>query len=199
MHIAFYAAPMKSPHRFLFALSFLVVLATSQASPFRLDYTTTDLGGSYEYDFTLTVDNNDNSYVSGQGWGWFIFGDQMNAPSPIADFVLTSAAPAPWTYLTGSSGYHNGPTFAPVLSYWTPALGDVLTWSGTSATRVQQGGLLFSTLATSPFNPGAAASFAVANDLGNTPASVPDASHSLVLLGIGLASLLGLRRRLGRG
>jgi len=42
------------------------------AAALRLDYRVTDLsGGQYQYDFelVLVLDNADNSWSSGQGWG----------------------------------------------------------------------------------------------------------------------------------
>lgn len=122
----------------------------ASASPMRLDYSVTPAGGGlYNYDFTLTLDNNDNSWAAGQGFGWLIFGDAaFPGPSPLADFTMTSSFPVgPWTYLSGSSGGHNGPTFGFVLDNWVPTgVGDQLTWSGTSSANLGQGELLFSFL-----------------------------------------------------
>ena len=50
------------------------------ATPLRMDYSVSDLGGGiYDYEFALVLDNNDSSWSAGQGWGWIIFGD---APFP---------------------------------------------------------------------------------------------------------------------
>ena len=58
----------------------IAIASTVLATPLRLDYVITDLGGGvYKYDFTFVVDNNDGSYMAGQTWRWFVFGD---APSP---------------------------------------------------------------------------------------------------------------------
>ncbi len=157
-----------------------------QATPLRLDYAVSDLGtGRYEYNFSLVLDNHDGSWASGQGWGWFIFGDTPDsaAGSPLTDFVIDSAdlPVGPWTGLSTSYGGHNGPTFSDVLAKWFPlAVGDALTWSGTSTADLAQGELLFSTLVTYPGGT-VAADFEVANRLGSVPEPPVTA---LLLLGL---------------
>ncbi len=173
----------------------------SFGTPLRLDYETTDIGGGlFEYDFKLELDNNDGSWLSGQGWRWLVFGDALSSLSPLADFVLTSQAPGPWDYLDSSTGQHNGPTFGPVLNYWIPtSIGDFLVWSGTSSANVAQGDLLFSTLA-GTLNRGVAANFEVANRVkfSSVPGSVPDNGSTLALFGAAFLGLIGLRRRFGK-
>jgi hypothetical protein len=104
-----------------------------------------DLGGGlYEYDFSLRVNTNPQTWVPGQGYGGLIFGDvpSANAPSPLADFTMTSSIPGPWTGLGSASGYHNGPSFRPSTDgslnpiLWTPtSTADRLNWTGTSHTN----------------------------------------------------------------
>src|SRR5262249_22447224 len=141
---------------------------TASATPLRLEYCVTALGGGvFEYQFTLTLDNHDNSWAAGQAWRWFIFGDANQSASPLTGWVDsgTTWPVGPWTSFTSSGGGHNGPTFNYVLDYWTPpAVGAQLTWRGTSTAFLQQGQMLFSTLA-GTLNGGIAADFEVATYL----------------------------------
>lgn len=132
----------------------LPVLASS---PLRLEYLVKDIGGGlFSYDFTLSVDNNDGSYIPGQQWGWIIFGDApFPGPSPLTDWVgdLSNSSPLIASF-SSSGGGNNGPTlylYGPaitgVLNPWTPSgIGDSLIWSGTSTANLSQDELLFSTL-----------------------------------------------------
>lgn len=120
-------------------------------TPLRLDYCVEASGGGvYSYTFTLTLDNHDGSWQAGHGWDWLVFGDASGQSSPLADFVVdpTSFPVGPWTSLTGSGGGHNGPTFNPVTeAYWIPtAVGESLTWRGTSSRFLDEPLMLFSTL-----------------------------------------------------
>jgi len=172
---------------------FAAALVSVSASPLTMEYTTTFSAGLYTYDFKLTVDNNDGSFVAGQGWRWLVFGDVPSGPSPIDDFVLIDPpAPGPWTGVGRTGGGHNGPDMQFVLDYWVPSLGDSILWSGTSATELLQGQLLFSTLA-GTLNGGIAADFQVANHVASF--SVPDAGSSLLFVAMGLTALVALRRR----
>lgn len=79
------------------------------AVPMTMQYQVADLGGGiYQYDFILVVDNNDNSYAAGQGWGWLIFGDQQSASSPLTGWTIgTGQLPVgPWTGMSSSGGGH---------------------------------------------------------------------------------------------
>lgn len=178
------------------AIAFAAVIllaATADAGPLRLDYSVTDLGGGvYDYDFTLVLDNADSSWAPGQGWGWLIFGDSSSS-SPLTGYVadVSDLPVGPWTGMTFSSGGHNGPTFSPVGSYWVPtAVGQSLVWSGTSTANLGAGSLLFTTL----FTTGGASSenFKVAN-----LAPVPEPT-GLLLAGAGALPLLGFGRRTRR-
>jgi hypothetical protein len=105
--------------------------------------------GLYQYTFTLTLDNHDNSWTPGYGIGWIVFGDVPSGQSPINDFIGDPASLpiGPWTGYSSSGGSHNGPNLSPVVEqqppfpniYWIPnAVGDSLTWRGTSAHLVTQ-------------------------------------------------------------
>ncbi len=168
--------------------SVLAVSGVTLATPIRLDYVITDLGGGlFDYEFTLVLDNNNNSWQAGQSWDWLIWGDQQSARTNLTDWVgdESDLPVGPWTEYTSSSGFHNGPTFLdfPDFIGWEPQfIGDSLSWSGTSTAFLDQGELLWSTLLG---NGGAKlATFEVANLI---PA--PATLSLLALAG------LGLRRR----
>ena len=136
------------------------VAPTGGGSPLRLEYSCEDLmNGLYYYEFELIVDNNDGTYVPGQGWGWVIFGDQQQMDSNLTNFMGDQASlPAgPFTQFQGSGGFHNGPTLGPVViddgnggfinNIWTPeGVGDSISWAGWSDAQLGDGELLFSTL-----------------------------------------------------
>jgi hypothetical protein len=135
------------------ALLAAVTGTASATTPLRLDYCVESLGGGlYQYSFTLTLDNNDGSWVAGQGWDWLTFGDGQGQLSALTNWTIAPGTfpLGPWTEMDSSSGGHNGPTFGPVTNaYWVPvSVGDSLSWSGTSTGFVDQPQMLFSTLVT---------------------------------------------------
>ncbi len=117
-------------------------------TPLRMDFTVVEIGdGLYDYRFTLTIDNHDESWEPGQSWGWVVFADAQSADSPLPDFVgdPDDLPIGPWDTYTTSMGYHNGPTLWYVLDEWEPAAeGESLSWSGTSSYYTEE--LIFSTL-----------------------------------------------------
>jgi hypothetical protein len=156
-----------------------------------LQYCVQDLGGGlFQYQFWLTVDNNDGTFQPGQGWRWFIWGDANGSPSPLTNWVGDPASlpVGPWTFYTSSGGGHNGPTFGDVLAYWQPPFqGATLTWRGTSTANLGQGDLLFSTLA-GTLGGGVGANFEVARLLTDCNADfgaccLPDGSCTLANMG----------------
>jgi hypothetical protein len=141
-------------------LSVLAILGSAglaAATPLRMEYCVEDLGGgTFEYTFTLILDNNDGSWQPGQGWRWLIFGDEPGAGSggtgvsPIDGFIgdPTYLPIGPWTGYSTSGGGHNGPTLSSVLEYWIPtAVGETLTWGGTVGVDVPEPDMKFSTIA----------------------------------------------------
>jgi ELWxxDGT repeat protein len=133
-------------------------------SPLRLDYSVSPAGPIFNYEFTLTLDNHDGTYLPGQGWDWLVYGDVPSGLSPINDFVATSPSPYFNWYYGRTSGNHNGPSWTPFHPgrYWIPSnIGDSLSWKGDSATYVPAGSLKFSTLNT--YNGAVAVNFEVAN------------------------------------
>lgn len=185
----------------LFATLALTVLGTSQAlaTPFSLDYILTDLGGSYQYDFVLTLDNNDGSHTAGDSYDWFAIGsgakpDGTNITSPFAEgSSFFTSIPSGWSAGT-ASGFHDGPYLAFGASvstpYWAPNLGDSIAFTGVSATQVNDGELYFAFLSSSPFNQSSNDSF-VANRIDPNVVPLP---AGLPLLA-GALGLLALRKR----
>ncbi len=148
----------------------LLCVVPAPATPLRLEYWVTDVGGgTFQYDFVLSLDNNDLSWKAGQGFNWIVFGD-ADMTSPLTDWLGNEAdlPIGPFIVYGSSTGGHNGPTLIHVDTTgaadegWVPAeVGDSLHWSGTSSANVPQGDLLFSNLA--PVNlPDNRANFAVA-------------------------------------
>jgi hypothetical protein len=172
----------------------------AEATPLRLEYTVQNSGGGlFDYDFRLSVDNNDGSYVAGQGWRWIIFGDADQSPSPLTNWVGDLSQSSPWiSFFSTSSGGHNGPTLSgpgsSVLSYWVPTgVGDFLKWSGTSTADLGQGSLLFSTLA-GTLNSGVPADFNVAYRVQSFDStSVPEPASLLGLLALGVFGTTSLK------
>ena len=166
-------------------------VAIASANVLDLNYSVTPSGGLFDYSFTLSIDPS-YSLNAGDAWSWLIFGDEASATSPIADFSLTSAPPGPFTGgVFSSSGAHNGPTFlfdsSNNIVYWAPtSQSDTLTWTGTSATELTQGQLLYSELLSQ--NSAPTDSFAVATQAVPAPAG-------LIALTIGLAGLALLKSR----
>jgi hypothetical protein len=192
---------MKNFFRTLTAASALALaFATGAAhadSPLNLTYSVSpDAGGLYDYTFKLTLDNHDGSWAAGQSWGWIIFADvTWPTTSPLNDFTLTSPAPAPFGGLSFSFGGHNGPSLifvnGNVGAYTPTAVGDYLTWSGTSATDVAPGDMYFSTLVNRD------GAHAADRQLANlTVSSVPEGSTPAMLAaGLGLLALAARRQR----
>ena len=174
---------MSTCKRFPLLLTLLLLAASwGQATPLRLDYSKSwSASGIVYYTFTLALENSDDSWAPGQGWGWLIFGDSPTlGGSAFNDFTLTGGVfgVGPWTEVTTSSGAHNGPTLGPVTDFWVPNnVGDFITWQGYSTSNVPDGALFFSTFFTQ--GGGVAADFAAANNLfpdelfPNSPGYVP--------------------------
>lgn len=167
----------------------------SAATPLTLIYSVTpDGGGVYTYQFTLTLDNNDGTWASGQNFNWIIFGDVAGpGSSNLTDFAgdPTALPIGPFTDYTSSGGGHNGPTLLDTVGNgWIPtAIGQSLSWDGTSTADLGQGELLWSNLEGS----GTQADF-VAATVAPEPSSIGLAMTGLILLAIGGA----LRQRLPR-
>ena len=123
---------------------------TDPTTPLRMDYSVREVEeGIFDYEFTVTLDNNDGSWQAGQGWGWLIFGDAQEQDSPLTNFVgdLNDLPIGPWDGYGTSFGHHNGPTLQYVLDYWVPTrVGEMLTWSGTSNADLRRDGLTWSCL-----------------------------------------------------
>ena len=186
---------MKIKHILLGALLFISMgMGTAQATidpfadPLRLDYIVTSIGDNrYNYNFTLTLTNEDNSWSSGQGWGQIRFGNTPHFQQfPLTDFVgdTSSLSGTPFTHFSTPVTFYGPGLEGP---HWIPtAIGQSISWSGTSTAALGGRELSWSTLATT----GGAKSipiYTVANP-------IPEPG-TFVLAGMGLVTLLGLRRR----
>ena len=139
--------------RYLLVLSaVLVICAGATATPLTMEWQVTDMGGGmYDYEFWLTLDNHDNSWNPGQGWGWLIIGDAESQDSPLYDFAgdYGDMPIGPWDEWGWSWGYHNGPTLHYVLDCWFPTqVGETLYFSGTSSVLMHDGEMLWSSIYT---------------------------------------------------
>ena len=174
------------------ALFFVSLMGNVHATPLRMDYTTTDLGGSYLYDFTLTLDNHDGSWALGKQWDWINFGDTDYAASTYVGFDIdgSGGVSADWTTLTTSSGDFSisGPSGgshnAPYVQFgsnilipgWMPSsVGESFSWSGTSGVYIDPGDLYWSSLIT------AGGASLVQFEQANHITSVPEPSISTLL------------------
>ncbi|WP_085315259.1 PEP-CTERM sorting domain-containing protein [Derxia lacustris] len=170
--------------------------AFAATTPLSLNYTVDTLtSGLYQYSFNLVLSNASGSWTSGQQWDWLVIGDS-NATHPGgfgSDWTWTSVASGTYgTISTGSNG-HSGPTVgvgvSALLPGWTPsAVGDSLSWSGTSSVLLPAGSLYWSALAA-----GGGAStvqFAVANQISAVPEPTSAALVMAGVLGLGLRGRL---------
>jgi hypothetical protein len=127
-------------------------------SPLFLNYTVTPSGGVFIYQFTLTLDNSDGSWIPGENFNWIDFGTFSilggTPSSPLASFgVYGQELPiGPFNY-TMSSGPQG--EYVPTLldnsnilhGGWIPtAVGDELTWSGPANVDLPIGDLYWSYL-----------------------------------------------------
>lgn len=188
----------------------LALLATSfmgsaHATPLRMDYTTTALGGgTYHYDFTLTLDNHDSSWAAGNTWDWINFGDTDFDASTYVGFDIdgSGGVSADWTTLSAPSGFsiggpsgggHNGPYLqfgsSVLLPGWMPTfVGESISWSGTSGVFIPSGDLYWSSLVT-----GGGASTVMFEQANQAPIAAPE-PPLLALIGAGLIGI-GLSKR----
>ena len=177
--------------RILLALGLTAVAGAAQATPLRLDYSVTDLGGSYQYDFVMTLDNNDGSHIAGNGYDWFGIGvgytpGGVNTTTPFTENdAFFPSVPAGF-----SASYATGGLDGPVLTYgtsvsapfWQPAIGDSFAFTGVSSALVAEGELYFSFLA-GDANPAKGASVVANLSAVPVPAGLPLLIGGLALLG----------------
>ena len=191
---------MRSIQRALACVAAILAGASQVHAGFlSLDYTTATVGpGQFQYDFKLTVTNQDSSFTAGQKVDWIIFGDvPFPGPSPLTGFTLISESfPSPTMNLSSSAGGHNGPTWIdspgnPTKGWLPIGVGDFVTWSGLASVNLTSG-LRFSTLANSGVN----TNFELATYLGDATPTPEPASMALLAMGGGLLAFG--RKRLSR-
>jgi len=186
---------------FAFALlAAIAMLQSAAATPLTLSYSVYGQG-TYRYNFALTLDNHDGSWDPGDSMNWVIFGDKPgpDTSQPYGAFITgfvfdqPTLRTGPLTTSTSCCG-HNGPTlmdFFNIYVGWKPtAIGDALTWSGTSATYLGAGQLLWSNLIGNGVN---LADYEVAQ-YRDTPAPEP-ASIALFAIGLLGAGFAARRKR----
>lgn len=182
--------------------------AQAAATPLKMTYTVEASAspGLYDYDFWLTLDNNDGSWLPGQEWDWIIFGDNNGAgdypsfdPNGGADYLGSTWVTATFDYpidrVDSTTGQHNGPHlqigtehFAQ-LPGWSPtAIGQYLSWSGSSSQFIPEGQLRWSALMTKDTP---AVSFAIAEH-------VPDSASTMPILFFALSAIGMAARRTRR-
>ena len=168
-------------------------MAQAASIPLRLDYTVTPTDNNrYHYNFTLTLTNESNSWRSGQGWGAIRFGNPLSppGPSPLTDFVgdVSSLSNTPFNRFVAPTQWV-GPGISRYGVDWVPtAVGQSISWSGTSTADLGQGELYWRPHAGS----GGALLFQSSEAFRTNPIPEPG---TFVLAGMGLVSLMGLRRR----
>jgi len=192
----------------LFALGTVNIISPAQAASLNLNYTVENLtDGWFNYSFQLKVDNTDNSYVPGQAWRWIIFGETPpDSPPPnlfegaLTNWVGDLSKSSPWiASFVNSGGGHNGPALwgnpgNDVLAWWTPSdVNDYLYWSGKSTAKLQQGELLFSTLA-GTLNGATPAEFKVANEVDSLAVPEPLTIFGSIL-GLGVLGAVKRKRK----
>lgn len=175
-------------------MSAVLILALSAApavaTPLRLDYLVTPLGGGvFNYDFSFVNDNNDGTWSAGQDFRWFVFGDVPAGSSPLTNFIgdPSSFVNSPYTGFGRTSGGHNGPDLQSVLTDWVPSgVGDSFSFSGTSTADLAQGQLQWSNVIGGSTNPGVRGTFEDA-------ILIPEPT-SLMLMALGGLAMLSRRR-----
>lgn len=171
--------------------------APASATPFTVYYDVTDIGGSYQYDIDVVLDNNDGSWSSGQEFDWFSFGNQTDAfefEGAFSDPVV-SGAPAMFS-VTESSGGANGPALcvggcSVGDGGYVPSLNETFSFTIMASTFLGAGELLWSNLSATGGN---SSSFNIAV-LGDPVSEVPlPAGALLFLTGLGGAAAAGRKR-----
>src|SRR5512146_1882481 len=81
----------------ILTLGGLAFATSAFATPLRLDYSVSG-GPTFTYNFTLTLDNHDATWASGNGFGWLVFGDVPTGSSNLTSWIgnTSSFVGGPW-------------------------------------------------------------------------------------------------------
>ena len=173
--------------------SILMGFTLAHASPIRLDYTINSVENDrYNYEFTMVLDNADGTWRSGQRFGAIRFGSQGGDQTsvPLTNFVFDQSdlPVGPFT-ATRSATQVSGPGLTGITQLWTPtAVGQSLSWSGTSDAFLEQGELYWRPHST--FGRSGGIQLQVANHLNPIPEP-----GTLALAGTGLLLMMAMTRR----
>ena len=125
-----------------------LAVSSAQADPTTLWYEVTDIGGGlYDYEFSLVLDDHDGTWAPGEKFINIWFADSPGFPMLLVDFEGDKGdLPIGMFYEYGYVlGYHYAWALKPLSYWWEPkTVGESLNWSGTSATFLAPGDMLYS-------------------------------------------------------
>lgn len=193
----------------LFATLVCTLAETASAIPLTLEYKVS-IPFYVRYDFRLVLDNHDGTWSPGDGYNWFVIGDEpagYSSPSGLAspiDNISFRNLPTNF-FQSRTSGTHNGPTlFSTENNYigWVPqAVGDSLEWFGLSPSFARDGEIYWSQLSLNGLtdSPWASERFLARQVPEFSPVPVPTSlpeppTWALILLGCGALSAVARRR-----
>lgn len=129
------------------------LVGAAHATPFVVAYTIAEQAEGYRYDITVTLDDNDGSWMAGQAFDFFTFGNQLLSEDPGGAFsdpeFLSAPVGAQQLLATGGA---NGPAVcftacdAAQGGYAPAAVGDAFTLAVFASALIGPGDFLWSNL-----------------------------------------------------